>query len=92
MQTALPYIALYLLCINLVAFIIFWVDKHKARKQRWRISEATLLWVAFLGGSVGAYVAMAAFHHKTLHKRFTICVPLFLLLHVCAAVALLYCC
>ncbi len=92
MQILLAYISLYLLLVNLLAFTLYAIDKRKARKQRWRIAESVLLWMAFLGGSLGAYIAMAVFHHKTQHKKFTICVPLFLLLHICAVVGLLYYC
>ncbi len=92
MKMSFAYISLYLLMVNLLAFALYAIDKRKARKQRWRIAESILLCIAFLGGSLGAYIAMAVFHHKTLHKKFTICVPLFLLLQVCAIVGLLYYC
>ena len=54
----------YLLVINAVAFFVYGIDKLKARKGRWRISEATLLLLAIVGGSVGAWLGMKVWHHK----------------------------
>lgn len=62
----------YLLAINAVTFIVYGIDKYKAKKAKWRISEATLLLLAVLGGSVGAWVGMKVWHHKTMHKKFKI--------------------
>ena len=55
------------------------IDKEKARRHRWRISEATLFTVALLGGSAGVLLGMYAFRHKTKHRRFIIGVPVILL-------------
>lgn len=71
----------YLMIINLAAFIMYGIDKKRALCGRWRISEATLLGIAFAGGSVGALLGMRCFRHKTRHWKFRILVPLFLLLH-----------
>ncbi len=68
----------YLIIINALAFLLMLIDKQKARKRKWRISEATLLWSAALGGSVGALAGMYCFRHKTRHKKFTVGVPLIL--------------
>lgn len=68
--------------INIVSFAAFGIDKWKARHHRWRIPEATLLLLAFLGGSFGAYAGMKVFNHKTRHRKFTILVPLFIALHL----------
>ncbi len=76
------YIALLLMVINGVAFFMYGVDKRRAVKHQWRISEAALLGIAFCGGSVGALLGMKTFHHKTKHWKFKILVPLFLLLHI----------
>ena len=75
-----------LLLMNLLAFILYGVDKRKAQRGAWRIPEATLLLVAFLGGSVGAFLGMEIFRHKTKHAKFKILVPLFLVLHIALAV------
>lgn len=69
-----------LVIINIVAFAMYGIDKAKAKKKRWRISEASLLSVAFLGGAYGAWLGMKVFHHKTRHRKFRILVPLFAVL------------
>jgi uncharacterized membrane protein YsdA (DUF1294 family) len=73
---------LYLVGINVLTFLVYGLDKWKARRRRWRISEQTLLLLAVLGGSIGALLAMHVFHHKTLHKKFRYGVPLILLLQL----------
>ena len=76
----------YLLAINLLTFVLYGIDKVKAKHKRWRIPEAVLLWLAVLGGSPAALVAMHLFHHKTLHKKFRYGVPSILLVQLAAAV------
>lgn len=76
----------YLLAINLLTFVLYGIDKVKAKHNRWRIPEAVLLWLAVLGGSPAALVAMHLFHHKTLHKKFRYGVPAILLVQLTAAV------
>ena len=68
----------YLLIINAAGFLLMLVDKWKAKKNRWRIRESTLLIVAALGGSVGSLAGMYLFRHKTLHLKFTVGIPLIL--------------
>lgn len=72
----------YLLAINAVTFIVYGIDKYKAKKAKWRISEATLLLLAVLGGSVGAWVGMKVWHHKTMHKKFQYGIPAILLIQI----------
>ncbi len=72
----------YLLAINAVTFIVYGIDKYKAKKAKWRISEATLLLLAVLGGSVGAWVGMKSWHHKTMHKKFKYGIPAILLIQI----------
>lgn len=69
----------YLISINSIAFVVYSIDKWKAKHKKWRIPEAFLLCLAMLGGALGAYIGMQLFHHKTKHKKFTILVPLLLL-------------
>ena len=57
-----------LICINVVTFLIYGIDKSKAKQGCWRISEATLLTLAVIGGSIGALLGMQVWHHKTMHK------------------------
>lgn len=72
----------YLIVMNVLAFLLFYTDKRKAQKDKWRIKESTLLIVAALGGSYGALVAMYLFHHKTRKPKFYILVPLMTGVHV----------
>ncbi|MDE6151920.1 MAG: DUF1294 domain-containing protein, partial [Prevotella sp.] len=72
----------YLLTLNVVAFIVYGIDKYKARKGKWRISEATLLLMAVIGGSIGAWIGMKAWHHKTLHKKFRFGIPAILVAQI----------
>ena len=72
----------YLLAINAVAFIMYGIDKYKAKKAKWRISEATLLLLAVLGGSIGAWMGMKVWHHKTMHKKFKYGIPAILLIQL----------
>ncbi|MCQ2461758.1 MAG: DUF1294 domain-containing protein [Clostridia bacterium] len=65
----------YLIIVNVVTFILFGIDKWKAKRHAWRIPEATLLGLAIAGGSAGALLGMLAFHHKTKHKKFTCTIP-----------------
>ncbi len=73
------FVMYYLAGINLLTFIVYGIDKAKAIRNEWRISEATLLLLAALGGSVGAWLGMKVWHHKTLHKKFRIGIPLILI-------------
>lgn len=68
-------IAIALLAVNMVAFLAFGIDKWKAKRHRWRIPESTLILLAVIGGSIGAYLGMQVFHHKTQHRKFTLGVP-----------------
>ena len=75
--------------VNLIAFILYGLDKRYARKKQWRISEATLLTFAALYGALGAFLGMRLFRHKTKHLKFTITVPLLLILQIAFAVTIL---
>lgn len=73
---------IYLLVINASGFLLMLADKWKARKNRWRIPEATLMTVAALGGSIGSLIGMYLFRHKTVHPKFTLGIPLILAVQV----------
>lgn len=75
-------ILIYLIAINIITFIVYGIDKLKARHSWWRIPESTLLTLVIFGGSVGAWTGMRVWHHKTLHKKFKYGVPLLLVLHI----------
>lgn len=74
------YSLYYLLVVNTLTFLLYGIDKYKAKKARWRISEATLLMMAVNGGSIGAWAGMRLWHHKTMHKKFKYGIPLIILL------------
>ena len=76
----------YLLAVNVLTFIVYGVDKWKARRGRWRVPESTLMGLAALGGSVGAWLAMQLFRHKTQKKKFRYGVPVLFVLQVAAVV------
>ena len=88
-----------LICINVVTFVVYGIDnwrstsgrllptgRKKAKQGSWRISEATLLILAVIGGSIGGLLGMQVWHHKTMHKKFKYGLPLILL----AQIALIY--
>ena len=75
-----------LIVLNIVTFLVYGIDKWKAKQGSWRISEATLLILAVIGGSIGALIGMKVWHHKTMHKKFKYGLPLILL----AQIALIY--
>ena len=79
----------YLLAINIATFLLYGIDKYKAKKNQWRISEATLLTMAAIGGSIGAWAGMRLWHHKTMHKKFKYGIPVIIILQVALAVYLL---
>ena len=79
----------YLLAVNIATFFLYGIDKYKAKKNQWRISEATLLLMAVIGGSIGAWVGMRIWHHKTMHKKFEYGIPIIIILQVALAVYLL---
>ena len=77
---------IYLLAVNAVTFIVYGIDKYKAKHAKWRISEATLLMLAVIGGSIGAWCGMKVWHHKTMHMKFKYGVPIIFILQVALAV------
>lgn len=72
----------YLIVINVVTFLIFCWDKYCAVSHKWRVPENTLIGLALLGGSVGAYAAMQTVRHKTRHLKFMVGVPAIFLIQV----------
>ena len=72
----------YLIVINIVTFLVYGIDKWKAKQGSWRISEATLLMLAVIGGSIGALFGMKIWHHKTMHKKFKYGLPLILIIQI----------
>ena len=81
-------IIIYLIIINLIAFLAMFIDKKKAQKGKWRIKESTLLILALMGGSIGAISGMYIFHHKTQKPRFYIGFPIIIILQILVIVAI----
>lgn len=88
-MTILKLLLIYITLVSVITFIVFGIDKLKAKKSWWRIPESTLMVLAVIGGSIGALFGMYVFHHKTLHKKFTIGIPMILILQI-AVVAFIF--
>ena len=76
MQSA--YIHLYLIMINVITFALYGLDKWRAMTRQWRVREKKLIILALIGGSIGAMIGMTVFHHKTRKKKFSVGIPLIL--------------
>lgn len=72
----------YFIVMNIIGLLIMWIDKLKAKKNAWRIAENTLLFICLLGGSVGLWLGMYMFHHKTKHSKFVVGVPMIIIVQV----------
>ena len=84
------YFIAYLCLMNMITFLLYGLDKQKARMNRWRIPEKVLLGFAVCGGSIGAYAGMKMFHHKTSKPKFYIGVPVIFILQVVAIILVQY--
>ncbi len=80
-------IIIYLIIMNLIAFLSMFIDKKKAKWGRWRIPEDTLFLYAILGGTIGSIAGMYTFRHKTKKPKFYIGMPALLVLQILAVVA-----
>ena len=78
----LHIVLIYLVIINVVSFFIYGFDKWKAKKSKMRIRETAFLGLAVLGGSIGAWLGMKVWHHKTLHKKFRFGVPAIIIIQL----------
>lgn len=72
----------YLILINIIAFIVIYIDKQKAINHQWRIKESTLFFLSIVGGSLGTLLGMYTFHHKTKHIKFILGIPLIVILQI----------
>ena len=75
-------IVLYVLIINLIAFLAMWIDKQKAIKGKWRIKEGTLFTLVLLGGGIGGILGMYVFRHKTKKMYFTLGFPVIMIAEI----------
>lgn len=80
----MKYFVIYLCIINALAFLLMHIDKQKAKKNRWRIPEATLIGMCAIGGSVGGLLGMYLLRHKTKHIKFYLGIPVILALQLVA--------
>jgi len=78
----LKFCLTYLVLVNAAAFLLMLVDKRKAQNNTWRIPEKTLIGIALIGGSIGAIMGMNLFRHKTTHLKFSLGLPLILVLQI----------
>ena len=76
------FICIYLFILNFITFIVFGLDKLKAKKHKWRIKVSTLLGLCFLGGSLGGLIGMYTFRHKTKKMQFVIGFPAILIIEI----------
>ena len=83
------YFAIYLISINVITFVVYGIDKWKARNEKWRTPESTLFLLAIIGGSIGALLGMQVWRHKTQHWSFRLGIPLILILQIALAMWLL---
>lgn len=74
-QLACELITAYIIFMSILGFILMGIDKRRAMNKAWRISEKTLLMIAFLGGGIGSFLGMYAFRHKTRHRAFVVMLP-----------------
>ena len=78
----IKYFILYLIIINIIAFLAMYIDKRKAKYGKWRIQEQSLFILALIGGSIGAIIGMYTFRHKTKKLRFSVGFPIILILQI----------
>lgn len=78
----IKYVLIYLALINLISFVLFFIDKQKAKRDKWRIEEKTLHITSFLGGTIGSIAAMILFHHKTKKLGFIVITSLALIFNI----------
>ena len=84
----MPYIAMYLAAISLLAIILTIHDKRAAQQRKWRVRESTLLLIAALGGSVAMLLTMHIIRHKTKHAKFMVGIPVIIMLQIVLAIVL----
>lgn len=81
----LESISIIIIIINIVTFFVYGIDKYKSKKGKWRIPENSLLGLAIIGGSIGAYLGMRIWHHKTMHLRFKYGIPFIIVMQLIIA-------
>ncbi|MGD9679198.1 MAG: DUF1294 domain-containing protein [Vulcanibacillus sp.] len=82
MNDLIGFLICYTLIVNSVGFILMGYDKSKAKKNEWRVPERKLYFVALIGGSIGIYLGMSKFRHKTKHFTFSYGIPLIIICNI----------
>ena len=80
--SVLKIMLICLLVLNIITFLVYGIDKFKAQHARWRVPESVLLGLAAIGGSIGAWLGMMVWRHKTQHNKFKYGVPLILIIQI----------
>lgn len=78
----MKYLIIYVIVINLIAFLAMYIDKRKAKNASWRIKESTLFTLVLLGGGIGGIAGMYTFRHKTKKMQFVIGFPAILIIEI----------
>jgi len=78
----IKYLEYYFILLNFLGFFLMYIDKEKSKKGKWRIKESTLLTTALIGGSIGSYLGMKIFRHKTKHAKFKFGIPLIIIIQL----------
>ena len=73
---------IYIVIVNIAAFVIMGIDKYKAQRHKWRISETSIFVAGLVGGGLGVIIGMSFFHHKTKHLKFTLGIPMVVILNI----------
>lgn len=84
-------LAVYLAAVNLAGFAIMGIDKRRAVRHAWRVSEASLFFTALIGGSLGSIIGMYTFRHKTRHWYFVVGMPVISVLQILVLCMILLC-
>lgn len=88
-QIAIKLILGFLTLMSVIGFIMMGIDKRRAIKKAWRISERTLILTAFMGGGIGSFIGMFTFHHKTKHAKFIVLLPLSAIIYLAILIKLI---
>ena len=88
MEDIMRYLIIYIVIINIIAFLAMYIDKRKAKYGKWRIPEQSLFILALIGGSIGAIIGMYTFRHKTKKLRFSVGFPVILVLQIILIISL----
>lgn len=84
------YLLIFFVVMSIIGIAMTLYDKRAAQKKKQRISERALLLEAFFGGATGMYIAMNLIRHKTKHKKFMICLPIFIILHILIIIVIIF--